>query len=211
MSIPTAPLAQIITCRKGHTFTDVLQRHTDAMEHKIDLVGTDGTQGSLVMWSGANAFKAMLAAGEFQDRKRILQRRIETDRQFGIVTAPTRVAFETSGRTVDETRAVLIVSGRMTTDAKPAEFFSEVTAADGGAALGKASGSIPGAIAQLFLAGSQGREAKLVGGIYLFVDQQSLENYLASELWAKARAEMPWEDVKVEQYAVACNVVAAGA
>jgi len=209
--IPTAPLAQIITCRKGHTFTDVLQRHTDAMQHKIDLVGADGTQGSVIFWDGANAFKAMLSAGEFQDRKRILQRRIESDRQFGIVTAPTRVSFETSGKSVEETRAVLMIQGTLTVDASPMDFFKELTAEDGGASMGGASASIAGVVAHVPLAGWQNKEAKKIGGLYLFVDQQSMDTFLASDVWAKARAETPWADVTVEQYTVPCNNLSAAA
>jgi len=206
MAIPSAPLAQLITCRNGMSFTDVLQRHHDAMEHKLDLLCEDGTKGVLILWNGANAFKAMLAAGEFQDKQRILQRRIDTDRQFDIVMAPTRAAFETSGKLVPDAAALLVISGKVTTGT-PTEYFK--SKADSAAEMGKTFGSIPGVISNLVLQGTQGREAKLIGGCYLFDDQQSMRAYLSSETWAKMRAETPWEDVRIEQYVIASDVPAA--
>merc|ERR550514_1430093 len=118
-TIPTAPLIQIITCRKNQSLADVQQRHHDAMEHKLDVVGQDGLQSTVILWSGVNAFKAMLAAGEFQDKQRTLQRRIDIDRQWDVVMNPTRVAFETSGRSMSETKAILVTSGKLNTGATP--------------------------------------------------------------------------------------------
>jgi len=200
----TAPLLQLITCRANCTFADVLQRHHSAMEHKLDLIAQDGTKGVLILWSGQNAFKAMLAAGEFQDKQRTLQRRVDTERSFDVVMEPTRVAFETSGKSVSDATAVLVISGRMTTGTSPTEFFNDALSTDEAAkAMGSTFGSIPGVISKIFLCGTQGREAKLIGGCYLFETQQSMSDYLSSETWAKARTETPWEDVKIEQYVVA--------
>ena len=70
MPAPSAPLVQVITCNNGKSLSDMKQRHHAAMEHKLDLVAADGSQGSIILWSGENAFKAMLAAGEFQDKQR---------------------------------------------------------------------------------------------------------------------------------------------
>ena len=43
----SAPFMQLITCNNGMTMTDKLQRHNqDTMEHKLDVVGEDGKQGS---------------------------------------------------------------------------------------------------------------------------------------------------------------------
>jgi len=211
MSIPVAPMAQIITCRNGFTFTDVKQKHHQAMEHKLDLVRSDGTNGVLILWSGENAFKATMAAGSFQDRQRILQRRIDTDRQFDIVSAPTRATFEASGKLVSDAQAVLVVTG-LCTGPSPTEFYNEALSEEGAAAaMAKPTEHIPGAICNIFLQGSQGREAKLMGDVLLFADEQSMEDYVASELWAKARAEASWQDVKVERYVIASTATAAAA
>jgi hypothetical protein len=205
-----APLFQLITCRKGQSFVDVQQRHHGAMEHKVDLVDQSGMASVLILWKGVNAFKAMMAAGEFQDKQRILQRRIDTDRQFDVVVEPTREAFETSGKSVSDTKAVLVVNGRITSGSSPTGHFKAALSEEGAAAaMGQTYGSIPGVISNLFLQGSQGREAKLIGGAYLFESQESLEAYLASDLWAKVLAETPWEDVKIEQYTVVSDVPAA--
>lgn len=207
----TAPLAQIITCRKGQSFVDVQQRHHDAMEHKLDLVDQSGMAGVLILWKGINSFKAMMAAGEFQDKQRILQRRVDSDRQFDIVMQPTDKAFTTSGKSVSDTKAVLIINGKAT-GASPTDFYKAALSEEGAAdAMGEQYGSIPGVISKLFLQGTQGREAKLMGGVYLFESQQSMEAYLESDLWAKERAETPWEDVKIEQFSLAIDAASAGA
>jgi len=177
-------------------------------DQALDLVGADGTQGAIILWSGQNAFKAMLAAGDFQDRKRILQRRIDTDRQFEIVMEPTRMSFEASGKRVADARSVLLVSGRSTTGT-PIEFFKEAMSQDGGAEMGQTAGGIPGVVGQLFLAGTHGREAQLTCACYLFIDEQSLDQFLASGLWAKVQAEMRWEEMKVERFAVASGAASA--
>lgn len=207
----TAPLVQIISCRPGQSFTDVLQRHHPAMEYKLDLIAKDGTQGVLILWSGENAFKAMMAAGEFQDKQRSLRRRIQTERQFDIVLEPTRVAFDTSGKSVLDAKAVLIVSGRLTTGASPTEFFKEALSMDGAVVMGRSFLGVPGMISKIVLQGSQGGEANSIGGCYLFEDQQSMEDYLTSDLWAKEQAETPWEDMRLEQYGLVSNDVPSAA
>jgi len=50
-----------------------------------------------------------------------------------------------------------------------------------------------------------------MGDVLLFADEQSMEDYVASELWAKARAEASWQDVKVERYVIASTATAAAA
>jgi len=151
-----------------------------------------------------------MAAGEFQDKQRKLQRRIDTERQFDVVMEPTRVAFETSGKAATDACAVLVITGRLTTGASPTDYFAETLSEEGAAAaMGKQAGSIPGVIAKIFLQGTQGREAKLMGGCYLFEDQQSMEGYLASDLWAKTKAGTPWEELKMEQYVVASSAMPA--
>lgn len=65
-SILSAPMMQVFTCKENQHLNDVKQKHHAAMEHKIDVVSKDnGAAGSFVLWTGENAFKAMLAAGEF--------------------------------------------------------------------------------------------------------------------------------------------------
>jgi len=186
----------------------VKKAHFDAMEHKIDLIGEDSKHASVILWSAENAFKAQLAAGEFQDKQRHLARRVKQDRQFEVVEAPTRVSLETSGKAISDAKAVLIINGTVT-GGTPTEFFNEALAADeGGAAMGQTFGSIPGVIGKIFLQGTNGNEAKIVGGCYLFVDEQSMNNYLAGDVWAKAQAETPWENVKIEKFVVSAGPAA---
>lgn len=205
----TAPLLQVLNANGDKTFTDVKKAHFDAMEHKIDLIGEDSKHASVILWSAENAFKAQLAAGEFQDKQRHLARRVKQDRQFEVVEAPTRVSLETSGKAISDAKAVLIINGTVTTGGTPTEFFNEALAADeGGAAMGQTFGSIPGVIGKIFLQGTNGNEAKIVGGCYLFVDEQSMLDYLAGDIWAKAQAETPWENVKIEKFVVSAGPAA---
>ena len=209
----TAPFLQIITCNSGMTMTDKLQRHNqDTMEHKLDIVGEDGKQGSVILWKGENAFKAKLAAGDYQDKQR-LWRRIKRDLRFDVIEAPTRASMLQSAKVVDDTKAVLVITGTLAEEGKSPRSFYEDSEPQH-AAMGQAAGSIPGIVANIFLQATQGTAGageKAIGSCFFFSDEQSMEAYLASEAWAKSRAEMPCNDVQIERYAVVGGEVAAGA
>ena len=208
----SAPFMQLITCNNGMTMTDKLQRHNqDTMEHKLDVVGEDGKQGSVILWKGENAFKAKLAAGEYQDKQR-LWRRIKRDLRFDIIEAPTRASF-TSAKGVEDTKAIVVVTGMLAEEGKSPRSYYEDSEPQH-AAMGQASSSIPGVIANIFLQATQGTAGageKTIGSCFLFSEVESMEAYLASEAFAKSKAEMPCDDVQVERYAVAGGEVAAGA
>jgi len=175
---------QIVKCCSGHSWSDVVKRHHKAMEHKIDLVGEDGTAACIVLWLGDNSFKAMLNAGEFQDRQRILQRRVATSRLIDVVEEPKASLDMTAAN------AVLLVTGKHSVDAGSAEeFFAAQALTD-----------IPGAVGKVFLRAS---DKKALGGCYFFSDEQSMAAYAASELFSAAHADAPIADMKVERYVVA--------
>lgn len=204
-----SPFLQVLDCKAGFNLQDKPQRHYDAMEHKLDLTAENGSQSSIVFWLGENAFKAMRASGEFQDKQR-LGRRIAKDRKYDIAEGPTRACLEAIGKVdaLPSSKACLLVSGTLTTGAKACEFFEAAHAADGSSAMIQETVSIPGIIGKIFLQGTLGKEEKIVGGFYLFEDEQSLDAYLSSESWATTCAAMPWEDVKTDRYRVAAEASA---
>ena len=63
-------------------------------------------------------------------------------------------------------------------------------------------------VAKIFL---QQVAGNVIGGCYLFRDEQSLDAYLASDLWASETAETPWQDVLVDKYTVDAEPAAGAA
>ena len=193
---------QVMTCNPGKSMVDKLQRHTPEMEMKLDLVAEDGTNVCIIGWSGENAYKAMLAAGTFQDSQR-LWRRIKKDRKFDIDVEQTRSTFAASGKEVKDTGAVLLVSGKLTEGTPPSTFHEAATKSD-----------IPGIIGQIFLAGTPDPKTGAVlsgsGAVYLFSTNDALEAFLSSESWQATRDATPWEEVNVEKYLVPTPATALG-
>ena len=181
---------------------DKLQRHTPEMETKLDLVAEDGTNVCIIGWSGENAYKAMLAAGAFQDSQR-LRRRIKKDRKFDIDVEQTRATFAASGKDVKDAGAVLLVCGKLTEGTPPSTFHEAAT-----------QSAIPGMIGQIFLAGTPDPKTGAVlsgsGAVYLFSTADALETFLSSEGWQAAQDATPWEEVSVEKYVVPIPATALG-
>jgi len=193
---------QIMTCNPGASMVDKLQRHTPEMETKLDLIAEDGTNVCIIAWSGVNAYKAMLAAGAFQDSQR-LWRRIKKDRKFDIDVEKTGATFAASGKEVGGTRAVLLVTGKLTEGTPASTFHAAATKSD-----------IPGIIGQMLLAGTPdpktGAAFSGSGAVYLFSDVEALEAFTSSDDWQAAQAATPWEEVSVEKYVVATQATALG-
>jgi len=201
-TIPCAPHMQVITCNPGKSMVDKLQKHTPEMETKLDLVSPDGTNVCLIGWSGENSYKAMLAAGVFQDSQR-LWRRIKLDRKYDVVVDQTQKSFEASGKDIADTRAVLLVSGSPTAGSSPAVFYE--------AAL---KSEILGLIGQIFLSATPDPKTGAVlegtGGVYLFESEAHRDAFLEGEGLANLKAEAQWDEVSFEKYAVATPASALG-
>ena len=193
-----APHLQIMTCNPGQTMADKLKRHTPEMETKLDLVAADGTNVCIIAWSGENAYKAMLAAGEFQDKQR-LWRRIKKDRKFDVELEATRKSFEMSEKEIESAKAVLCVSGNLAEGTTPTACYD-------------ATAEIPGSVGQIFLSGTAdpktGAAQREIGIFTCFETMDALESYLESESWATVKAQTSWEEVTVEKYAVATSASA---
>lgn len=193
---------QIMTCNPGKSMTDKLQRHTPEMETKLDLVAEDGTNVCIIGWSGENAYKAMLAAGVFQDSQR-LWRRIKKDRKFDIDVEQTRSTFVASGKEIASTGAVLLVTGKLTEGSPTSTYYTAAT-----------NSSIPGIVGQIFLAGTPDPKTGTVpsgcGVVYLFNTVEALEAYMGSDDWKAVQTETPWEEVSAEKYVVAAQATALG-
>ena len=198
----------MITCRPKFSFQDVLARHHAQIEHKLDLVSSDGAQhGSLIFWTGPtddaeNAFKAMLAAGEFIDKQRNLRRRIEANRVFDLAQPSTRTSWQRSAQSIDQAAAVLMVTGKLNTGESPAQYFR--AAQEAGDVGVDALSRVPGMIARMCLASSGAKAESLgaIGGCYLFTDEEAMAAFTESDIWAQELAAHPWESVSVEKFGV---------
>ena len=202
----SAQIIQLVSCRPGHDFIDVVQRHHAAMEHKLDIIGADGNAGCAIWWSGPNAFKAKLEAGTFQDRQRILQRRIASSELLDIVAPPTTASLVASGKTVADAAAMLVVTGKLT-EGSPTD-FAKVLAED--AAAGSAAARLPGVVAKFFLAGP---DSERVGSCHLFESAEAMEAFIDNESFAAERAATPWaeESVTLERFVIMGHAVGAPA
>ena len=195
MSAPKAPLAHIIRCQPGRSFSDVAQSHHAAMEYKIDFQNADdGTGLCLILWSGANSFKASLEAGSFLDRQRILQRRVASSVHMDVTGCDS---FEEC--TLADAKAILMVTG---------------VPQDESAGLGEAFASIPKTVGKLsFKSTAFESGKKVITGCYCFASQQDMDEYVASDAFATARAEAPWEadGVKIERLVLPTPIASAAA
>lgn len=192
-ALPPSSVLQVLTCREGSKI-DVHSR-TEGLERKYSVVRDDGTHGTVLVWSGSNLIQSQNLMSQFQDRSRSRFRCVNGNRHFQVAEPSTQASFETSGQSADDAKAILFINGTLTTGEQAKHFFA---AADG-LTMGKTFGSIPGIIAKIFLASIEGG---VVGGCYLFRDAQSIEDYLASDTWASARADTPWENVSIEKFTV---------
>ena len=195
--LPASSVLQILNCREGGKI-DVHSR-TNGLARQYKVVREDGTSGAVLVWSGRNVMDSQNLMGAFQDNSRGKFRSIKGNRHFQVAEPCTQVSFETSGRSADDAKAVLVINGSLTTGESAKEFFAAAQAEEGGATLGQTFGAIPGVIAKIFLQSIQGG---VIGGCYLFSDAQSVDDYLASDTWASAKADTPWENVSVEKYTV---------
>jgi len=212
-----ASVVQVLTCRptteedKQHM---TVHAKTPGFERKLDVVREDGIKASILFWTGpnGNTVKASVNMCDFEDKQRGVMRRVTRNLKFDIAQPCTRVCLETTGRSPSEAKAVLLIRGKLTTGGSPHEFFAaaqNAPEAEGGAAMGRSFGEIPGVITKVFL---QSRERDgVVGGVYLFLDAASRDEYLESELWQSARDETPWADLTIEKYEVVSELPAAAA
>jgi len=199
----TASTVQVVTLRPGRTCN--AHPTTEGLEAKFDVVSEGGAAGVVMLWTGANAFKASVNMESFEDRQR-LRACVASNRKYDIAQPCTRAAFETSGRATTDATALLLINGTLTEGTSPSDYFETAHAADGGETLGKVCGGVPGGVSQLFL---QGRKGNVVGGCYLFLDVKSMEEYLASDAWRSTKEATPWENVTVEKFFVATTAAAA--
>ena len=123
------------------------------------------------------------------------------------IAEPKQFAVEPSSLSDEDAKAILLIRGTLTTGESAKAYFAEAAhTEEGRSMLGKTTGAIPGIVAKMFL---QQIEGNIIGGCYLFRDAQSLDAYLASDLWASERAETPWQDVLVDKYTVDAEPAAA--
>ena len=120
---------------------------------------------------------------------------MQGNHHFQVAETCTQFAVETSSPSAEDAKAILLIRGTLTTGESAKAYFAEAAQAEGGSTLGKTTGVVPGVVAKIFL---QQVAGNVIGGCYLFRDAQSLDAYLASDLWASERAETPWQSVLVE-------------
>lgn len=202
--LPPSSIFQSLTCRKGSTI-DVHER-TDGLHRKYNVTDADGLCGTFLVWSGSNLMQSQNLMSQFQDRSRCRFRCVQANHHFQIAEQCTQLAAEASDPSADDAKAILLVRGTLTTGESAKTYFAPAQAGEGGSALGKATSAVPGTVATIFLQQIHGNG---IGGCYLFRDAQSLDEYLASDLWASTRADTPWQEVLVEKYSVLAEPAAA--
>ena len=203
-SVPPSSVFQVLTCKKGSKI-DVHAR-TEGLHCQYSVTDADGVSSCFVVWSGSNLMQSQNLMSQFQDRSRSRFRQVERNLHFQI--AKTQLAAETSSASADNAKAILLIRGTLTTGESAKAYFGDAAQAAGGSKFGQTTDGVPGVVAKIFL---QQVAGNVIGGCYLFRDEQSLDAYVASDLWASETAETPWQDVLVDKHTVDAEPAAGAA
>ena len=203
-SVPPSSVFQVLTCKKGSKI-DVHAR-TEGLHCQYSVTDADGVSSCFIVWLGSNLMQSQNLMSQFQDRSRSRFRQVERNLHFQI--AKTHLAAETSSASADNAKAILLIRGTLTTGESAKTYFGDAAQTAGGSKFGQTTDGVPGVVAKIFL---QQVEGNVIGGCYLFRDEQSLDAYLASDLWASETAETPWQDVLVDKYTVDAEPTAGAA
>jgi len=179
-------MLQVLTCKANKTAA--AHPRTDGLDKLWKLTAEDGTIGAIHVWSARNLVASQNAMGSWEDSQRL--RGMLSNRAFGVASASSKSSFEASGLSVDAAEAVLLVTGKLTGDSDAALESDKVS---------EASDKVPGFVGRILLQGFQGGT---VGAVSLFKDAQAMDEFLASEAWALAKAETAWEGLSVERFTV---------
>ena len=169
---------------------------TDGLERKLDLIREDGTAGAMCLWNGGNVMKSEILMERYKDVSRGIFRHVLANRKFAVAQPYTQHTFEESGKGLSEVAAVVFINGTFTAGRQADEYF----------AAQDSSQSVSGTIGKIFM---ESLEDGSVGGCFLFSSWESMESYLESSAWQRARQELG--HVAVEKYRATDATVSAAA
>ena len=197
-TLPAAQIIQLIT----HADTATAQRldskatATPGLSHHLRLTHQTSA-GGVLLWSDETALSAFeQAAGLAQ----LVESGSAQSRVFNILQPTTSITFDTAGKALSEATSVQLVNMhlRLPTEA----FLAHVTGTEA-EATGQLFGAIPGLIGKVFLHSRQVDD--IIGGCYLFRDDQTRSEYLSSELFTAVRSDDNWENLTTEDFSITGN------
>ena len=197
-TMPAAQIIQLITHADSATTQRLnsLATTTPGLAQHLRLAH-DTSAGSIFLWSDETALNAFeQAAGLAQ----LVESESAQSRVFNILQPTTSITFDTTGKALTEATSVQLVNMhlRLPTEA----FLAHVTGPEA-EATGQLFGAIPGLIGKVFLHSRQADD--IIGGCYLFRDDQTRSEYLSSELFTAVRRDDNWENLTTEDFSITDN------
>jgi len=195
---PPAQIIQLIT----HADADTAQRldseatASPGLSHHLRLTH-DTSAGGVLLWSDETALNAYEQAAGLPQ---LVESGGVQSRVFNILQPTTSITFDTAGKALSEATSVQLVNMhlRLPTEA----FLAHVTGTEA-EATGQLFGAIPGLIGKVFLHSRQVDD--IIGGCYLFSDDQTRSDYLSSELFTAVRSDDNWENLTTEDFSITGN------
>ena len=157
----------------------------------------DSSGGEIFLWSNEtalNTFEQATGMPQLVDSGS-LQSRV-----FDILQPTTSITFDTSGKELTEATSVQLVNMHLRLPVET--FLASVTGPDA-EGTGKLFGAIPGIIGKVFLHSRQVDD--IIGGCYLFTDDQTRSDYLSSDLFTAVRSDENWENLTTEDFSIASS------
>ena len=197
-TFPSAQIIQLITHADAATAQRLDSEATAASGLAQHLrLAHDTSAGGIFLWSDETALNAFeQAAGLAQ----LVESGSLQSRVFNILQPTTSITFDTAGKALTEATSVQLVNMhlRLPTEA----FLAHVTGPEA-EPTGQLFGAIPGLIGKVFLHSRQVDD--IIGGCYLFSDDQTRSDYLSSELFTAVRSDENWEKLTTEDFSIASN------
>ena len=157
----------------------------------------DSSGGGIFLWSNETALNTFEQA---TGMSQLVESGSLQSRVFDILQPTTSITFDTSGKDLTEATRVQLVNMHLRL---PMETFLASVTGPEAEATGKLFGAIPGIIGKVFLHSRQVDD--IIGGCYLFSDDQTRCDYLSSELFTAVRSDENWENLTTEDFSIASS------
>ncbi|MBB75465.1 MAG: hypothetical protein CMJ75_13245 [Planctomycetaceae bacterium] len=197
-SFPSAQIIQLITHGDAATAARLNSEaaNTPGLTHQLRATH-DTNAGGIFLWSDAtvlNAFEETTGLTQLAESGNV------QSRVFDILQPTSSIAFDTAGEELSAATSILLVNMHLRIPLEA--FLASVTGPDA-EATGKLFGAIPGLVGKVFLHSRQVDD--IIGGCYLFTDDQSRSAYLASDLFAAVGGDENWENLSTMKLSIAGN------
>ncbi|MEE3372955.1 MAG: hypothetical protein VX346_26720 [Planctomycetota bacterium] len=197
-SLPSAQIIQLITHADASTAQRLNAEAANApgLTHHLR-AAHDTNSGGIFLWSNETALNGF---EQTTGLTQLVESGNVQSRVFDILQPTSTIAFDTAGRELSAATSVLLVNMHLRLPLQT--FLASVTGPEA-EATGKLFGAIPGLVGKVFLHSRQMDD--VIGGCYLFTDDQSRSDYLASELFAAVGGDENWENLSTEELSIAGN------